>query len=75
MEGNSPQSWAWKQNGTTVVAAVMILNVVNNWRSALQTNILKKELDFGQVDSTEFAESAESAENYNYIQFFIDKTA
>ena len=28
----------------------------------------------GQVDSTEFAESVESAENYNYL-FIIDETA
>ena len=32
VEVNPPQSWSWKQNGTTVVAAVMILEVVNNWR-------------------------------------------
>ena len=37
-----PQSWPWKQNGTTVVPAVMILEVVNKWRSLLQVNILKK---------------------------------
>ena len=42
----------WKETllkldlGTTVVAAVMILEVVNNWRSVLQINILKKKLDF-----------------------------
>ena len=32
-ELNPPQSWLWKQNGTTVVAAVMILEVVHNWSS------------------------------------------
>ena len=42
LEGNPPESWPWKQNGTTVMAAVMILEVVNNWRSALQINILKE---------------------------------
>ena len=46
VEVNPPQSWPWKQNGNTVVAAVMILKVVNNWRSMLQINILKKTLDF-----------------------------
>ena len=25
VEGNSPQSWPWEQNGTTGVVAVMIL--------------------------------------------------
>ena len=25
LEGNPPQSWPWKQNGTRVVAATMIL--------------------------------------------------
>ena len=35
VEVNPPQNWPWKQNGTTVVA-VMILEVVNNWRSVLQ---------------------------------------
>ena len=42
VEVNPFQSWPWKQNGTTVVAAVMILEVENNWRSVLQINILKK---------------------------------
>ena len=30
VEVNPPQNWPWKQNGTTVVVAVMILKVVNN---------------------------------------------
>ena len=46
VERNPPQSWPWKQNGTTVVGVVMILEVMNNWRSELQINILKKQLDF-----------------------------
>ena len=46
VEVNPRQSWPWKQNGTTVVPAVMIFEVVNDWRSALQINILKKKLDF-----------------------------
>ena len=44
VEVNPLQSWPWKQNGTTVVAAVMILEVVNNWKSVLQISILKKKL-------------------------------
>ena len=32
-ELNPSQSWLWKQNGTTVVAAVTILKVVDNWSS------------------------------------------
>ena len=44
VEANPLQSWPWKQNGTTVVAAVMILEVVNNWKSVLQISILKKKL-------------------------------
>ena len=36
VRGNSPQSWPWKQSGTTIVAAVMIHKIVNHWRSALQ---------------------------------------
>ena len=39
VEVNLPQGCPWKQNGTTVTAAVMILEVVNNWRSVLQINI------------------------------------
>ena len=39
VEVNPPQSCPWKQNGTIVVAAVMILEIVNNWRSVLQINI------------------------------------
>ena len=35
-----------KINGTTVVAPVMIPEVVNNWISVLQINILKEMLDF-----------------------------
>ena len=42
MELNPPQRWLQKQNGITVVAAVMIFEVVNYWRSILQINILKK---------------------------------
>ena len=47
VEGNPPQSWPWKQNGTTIVAVavVMILEVVNNWRSLFQINILKKKIE------------------------------
>ena len=41
---NPPWSWPWKQNATAAVADVMILKVVNNWRSMLQVNILKKRL-------------------------------
>ena len=40
VEGNPPQRWPWKQNVTTVVAAVMIIKVVNNWRSTIQVNRL-----------------------------------
>ena len=39
VEVNPPQNWPWKQYGITVVAAVMILEVVNNWRSVLKVNI------------------------------------
>ena len=46
LEGNPPQTWPWKQNGTTVAAAVMIVEVKNNWQSVLQINILKKRLGF-----------------------------
>ena len=46
VEVNLPQSWPWKQNGTNVVAAVMILKVVNNWRIVLKINILKRKLCF-----------------------------
>ena len=42
---NPPQNWPWKQNGTTVVAAVMILKVLDNWRSMLQINIFLKSLN------------------------------
>ena len=42
VEVNPPQNWPWKQNGTTVVPAVIILEVVNKWRSVLQINFLKK---------------------------------
>ena len=49
VEGNPLQSWPWKQNDTTVVAVavVMILEVevVSNWRSVLQINILKKKIE------------------------------
>ena len=41
LDVNLPQSWPRKQNDTTVGAAVMILEVVNNWTSMLQINILK----------------------------------
>ena len=40
VEGNPPQRWPWKQNVITVVAAVMIIKVVNNWRSTIQVNRL-----------------------------------
>ena len=33
VEENPPQSLPWKQNSLTVVAAVMIVKVVINWRS------------------------------------------
>ena len=46
VEVNPPQSWPWKQNGTTVVAAVMIVKVVKNWRNMSQMKILKKKSDF-----------------------------
>ena len=42
VEVNPPQRWPWKEHATTVVAAVIILEVANNWRSVLQINILKK---------------------------------
>ena len=45
LEVNPPQGLPWKQNCTTVLAAVMILKVVSNWKSMLQINILKKKLD------------------------------
>ena len=44
LDVNPPQRWSWKQNDATVVAAVMILEVVNNWISVLQINIFKKRL-------------------------------
>ena len=44
VEVNLPQSWPWKQNGANVVAAVIILKVVNNWRIVLKINILKRKL-------------------------------
>ena len=43
---NPPQYWPRKQNGTTVVAAVMVFEVANNWRSMLQIYILKRTLEF-----------------------------
>ena len=42
LDVNPPQSWSGKQNDTMVVTAVMILEVVNNWKNVLQINILKK---------------------------------
>ena len=42
VEGNPPQSWSWEQNGTTILGAVIIPEFVNNWRSMLQINHLKK---------------------------------
>ena len=45
VEVNPPQSWPWKQYGTAVVAAVMILKVLDNWRSVLQINIFLKSLN------------------------------
>ena len=42
VEVNHPQRWPWKEHATTVVAAVIILEVANNSRSVLQINILKK---------------------------------
>ena len=39
VEVNAPQNWPWKQNCTAVVAAVMILEVENNWRNVLKKNI------------------------------------
>ena len=44
LDVNPPQSWSGKENDTTVVTAVMILEVVNNWKSVLQINILKKKV-------------------------------
>ena len=41
VEVNLHQSWPWKQNSNTVVAAVMVLEVVNNQKSVLQIYILK----------------------------------
>ena len=45
---NPPRTWPWKQNGTTVAAAVIIFELVKNWRSVFQINILKKrkKIDF-----------------------------
>ena len=37
-----PQSWHWEQNGTTVVATVMIFEVVDNWSSVVQINVFLK---------------------------------
>ena len=42
VEVNPPQSCPQKQNGTTVIVAMIILKVVNNWRSVLQIIIMKK---------------------------------
>ena len=39
VEVNSPPSWPWKQNVTTVVTAVIFLEVVDNWSSVLLINI------------------------------------
>ena len=47
VEVNPPQSWPWKQNSAAVVAAVMILELLNNWRRVPQINILLRKLDFG----------------------------
>ena len=46
VEVNLPQSWPLKQNGTLVVATMMILEVVKSCRSMLQTNIFLKKIDF-----------------------------
>ena len=46
VEVNPPQSWPWKQNGTTVVAALIIFKDVSNWTSVLQINVWKKGLNF-----------------------------
>ena len=43
-EVNPPQGWPWKQNGTTVVADAIVLEVMNNWRNFLQKNNLTKRL-------------------------------
>ena len=43
---NSSSEWPWKQNGTTVVAAMTISKVVNNWRSMLQINTLQKSQNY-----------------------------
>ena len=51
--GKKPSSkLSLKINSTTVVAAVMIPEVVNNWRSVLQINHLKKKLDFKPESSS-----------------------
>ena len=44
MEVNPPQTDLESKNGATVVAAVIILEDVNNWRSVLPINILKKNI-------------------------------
>ena len=36
VEVNPPQSWPWKQNGTTVVADAIVLEVMNNWRNVIE---------------------------------------
>ena len=41
-KGNLAQSWHWKQNGTTVVAALIILEVVNNRRSRVTDDYFEK---------------------------------
>ena len=41
-KGNLAQSWHWKQNGTTVVAALIILEVVNSRRSRITDDYFEK---------------------------------
>ena len=38
----NPHSCPWTQIGTTAVAVVMILEVMNDWRSLLQINVCRK---------------------------------
>ena len=77
MKGNPPQSWPWKQNGTAVVVAAMILEVVNNWRSVLEKYFGKK-VDF-EPKSPSIAGKAcyhyNSWVNCVYIVYMFDRNS
>ena len=44
VEINFPESCPWKQNGTMVMAALIILKFVINWRSLLQSVTITEEV-------------------------------